>query len=197
MKIPKVKIEQFGQSWRVRIDGRLKSLDQLTVLCNIHMRRLKSWLNNRHREQIIRDLILKAQAGVIASSKTHWYEDTPMWIPLVVEKAGISRATASYRVINWKRDGDMKRLMRPVSVAAPKKKPKSKPPAVVQVKTPITLAGIEKLPAVKPKSRGFIIAPKPESKFTLHDEDDFESLSDKPRVNLNDIPGPTEYERNL
>ncbi|MCK5021485.1 MAG: hypothetical protein KAS32_31020, partial [Candidatus Peribacteraceae bacterium] len=93
MKIPQVKVEQFGKEWEVTVDGEQKTAKQLTVLCNVPLRRLRARLNVRGREQKIRDLILKAEAGVIASAKTHWHGNTPMWITYVMEKAGISRAT--------------------------------------------------------------------------------------------------------
>lgn len=204
MKIPDVTIHQFGQNWDIFINGKQKDMRQVSRMCNAHMRLLRQTLNKRDRERRIREWLMKAKAGVDISCKTHWYGGTPMWIPYVTKKAGVSRATASYRIINWKQDGDMKRLMRPISTKTADP-PKPKPVVVKPVHAPRPVIVPREIPTMNPlpapTGRGFKIAPKPEPLTDtpdINDGGDWGDLSNKPRTgNLKNIPGPTEYERNL
>lgn len=182
MKTLQVKVNQFGQNWDVFIDGKQKTFKQLTTLCNVPSSLLRSNLNKRDRERRLYEWILKARAGVKPSCKTHWYGSTPMWIPYVMKKAGITNATASYRILAWRKMGDTERLMRP---QATKQKPKPKQPATVKPK---------KKQVVKPKPKPVI---KPPRRREITDEFDLSRLSGRNKdghEKLQAVKGPSEYE---
>ena len=112
-KTPKVKISQFGKTYKIYIDGVRTPIDTLLELINTPPRALKMALGSDTREKIVRDYVIKAREGVHWKCRVFWKGDYYQLLPNVIEAVGLSSAGASIRMRLWKKGGSMKDLYAP------------------------------------------------------------------------------------
>ncbi len=95
---------------KVLVDGQSVSIKRLAEMSGIAPKSVLYVVNGPNCEQKIRELILKADAGVKHRSKTYWYDDRPMWSQKVMEATGLTRGVVNKRMLKWEQDGDDKAL---------------------------------------------------------------------------------------
>lgn len=110
--IPKVSISQFGNRYKIYVNGANTSFEKLLTMCNCDPVKLRRILRTEGRERGVVESILKAENSVSFSSTTYWKEGVPMWVPLVASTAGVRRNTAAYRIKQWLNGGSYERMLR-------------------------------------------------------------------------------------
>ena len=78
------------------VNGKRIGIDRLAKMCRIGVREIKKTLKKSDRSQIIKEWLLKADAGVNSMCKTFWYQNCPIWVPIIISVTGVSPSTATW-----------------------------------------------------------------------------------------------------
>ena len=108
----RIKIEQFGRKYKIYIDDKLISMEEVSKMCGMKVYRFREIMGKEYREKTVLGWLLKQKAGVRKNCKTFWHKDTPMWIPIVMKKAGVTQSNASMRLDAWVDNGDTRKLFK-------------------------------------------------------------------------------------
>jgi hypothetical protein len=111
--IPKVKISQFGKTYRIYIDGVRTPIDTLLKLVNAPSNAIRLALSRETREEVIRDYVIKAREGVQWRCHVFWKGDVYQLLTKVMDVVDIHSAGASIRMRNWMLGGSTEELYAP------------------------------------------------------------------------------------
>ena len=107
-----IRIEQFDRDYVIHIDDKLTTVDDFIKMCDMALYRFKKIMKLHDRERICTGWMLRKRAGIRKNCKTFWHKDRPMWIPIVMKKAGVTSVNATMRLKAWEENGDIRKLFK-------------------------------------------------------------------------------------